>query len=46
MQAKVAWLYGETIEFCPVDEKEVKREIPQKRPELVRRKYKVRRKSI
>lgn len=46
MQAKVAWLYGETIEFTPVDEKEVKPEVQQKRPELVRKRYKVRRKGI
>ena len=46
MQAKVAWLYGETIEFSPVDEKDIKREKQQKRPELVRRRYKVRRKGI
>ncbi len=46
MQAKVAWLYGETIDFSPVDEKDVRPAEEQKRPELVRRKYKVRRKNI
>lgn len=39
MQAKVAWLYGEEIDFAPVDEKDVHAEEPQKRPELVRRRY-------
>lgn len=46
MQAKVAWLYGEKIEFAPVDEKDVKASEPQKRPELLRRRYKVRREKI
>ena len=46
MQAKVAWLYGEQIEFAPVEETGITVHEPQKRPELVKRKYKVRRKSI
>ena len=46
MQAKVAWLYGEQIEFTQVDEKDVRPHEEQKRPELVRKRYKVRRKSI
>ena len=46
MQAKVAWLYGETIDFAPVDEKDIKPAQPQKRAQLVRKSYKVRRKSI
>lgn len=45
MQAKVAWLYGETIDFTPIDEKDVEVHEPQKRPELVRKNYKVRRKE-
>ena len=46
MQAKVAWLYGEKIDFSPVDEKDIRPAEEQKRPELVRKTYKVRRKSI
>ena len=46
MQAKVAWLYGETIDFAPVDEMDIKPAQPQKRAQLVRKSYKVRRKSI
>ena len=45
MQAKVAWLYGETIDFTPIDEKDVEVHEPKKRPELVRKNYKVRRKE-
>lgn len=46
MQNKVAWLYGEAIDFAPVDEKDVRPETPQKRPELVNKRYRVRRKSL
>ena len=46
MQAKVAWLYGEKIDFSPVDEKDIRPAEEQKRPELVRKTYRVRRKSI
>ena len=45
MQAKVAWLYGETIDFTSIDEKDVEVHEPKKRPELVRKNYKVRRKE-
>jgi multicomponent Na+:H+ antiporter subunit E len=46
MQAKVAWLYGETISFAPVDESEIKAYEPEKRPVLVRSRRKAGRKSI
>ena len=45
MQAKVAWLYGETIDFAPVDEKDIVLYEHQKKPELVQKSYKVRRKG-
>lgn len=44
MQAKVAWLYGESINFEPVDEKDITAAPASKRPEIVRV-NKVRRKS-
>jgi multicomponent Na+:H+ antiporter subunit E len=44
MQAKVAWLYGESINFEPVDEKDITAAPSSKRPEIVRV-NKVRRKS-
>lgn len=46
MQAKVAWLYGETINFVPVDESEVKVYEPEKRPSLVRIRRKAGRKGL
>lgn len=45
MQAKVAWLYGEEIDFAPVDEKDVVIHESQKLPSLIRKTYKVRRKE-
>ncbi len=46
MQKKVAWLYGETIDFAPVDTQDVKIESDSKRLELVTKKYRIRRKSL
>ena len=46
MQAKVAWLYGETVDFAPVDASEVRSEGGNMRPVPVRMKYSNRRKSL
>lgn len=46
MQSKVAWLYGETINFSVIDESDVKVQAPERTPELRRKRYKVRRKSL
>lgn len=46
MQAKVAWLYGETIDFAPVDVNDLQISSPKRRPRPVRKRYKVRRKSL
>lgn len=46
MQAKVAWLYGESIDFAPLEESEARTRTAEKRPELVSSRYKVRRKSL
>lgn len=46
MQEKVAWLYGEKIDFAPVDARDVKIDPETKRPELIGKKYRIRRKGL
>ena len=46
MQAKVAWLYGESIDFIPLTVEEALRETVVRRPGLVRKTYSTRRKSL
>lgn len=46
MQAKVAWLYGESIDFTPLTVEEALRETVVRRPGLVRKTYSTRRKSL
>lgn len=46
MQAKVAWLYGEKIDYAVMSEEDAWRGDSVKRPELIRRRHMTRRKSI
>ena len=46
MQAKVAWLYGESIDFTPLSVEEALRETVVRRPGLIRKTYSTRRKSL
>ena len=46
MQKKVAWLYGENIDFEPVDAQDVRIDPGTKRPELIRKRYSIRRRSL
>ena len=43
MQAKVAWLYGETIDFAPIDPNDVRPDERKERPVPVRLRYRNRR---
>ena len=45
MQAKVAWLYGETIDFAQLSEEDAWKDASGKRPELIRKRHTIRRKS-
>ena len=43
MQAKVAWLYGETRDFAQLSEEDAWKDASGKRPELIRKRHTIRR---